>query len=96
MATSTPHSAVPRRNQRVAARVVDGKALIVVIDDKRLHTLNEVGTRVWELCDGRSLEAIADAIVDEFEIDKPTALEDVQRFVDELRACGALEPGGPA
>ena len=92
----TSHSAVPRRNQRVAARVVEGKALIVVIDEKRLHTLNEVGTRVWELCDGRSVDAIADAVVDEFEVDKATALADVERFVDELHKCGALELGGDA
>jgi pyrroloquinoline quinone biosynthesis protein D len=84
-------TATPRRNERVAARVVEGKALIVVIDEKKLHTLNEVGTRVWELCDGRSLDAIAAAIVDEFEVDVQTALRDVQRFVGELRALGALE-----
>ena len=84
-------TATPRRNERVAARVVEGKALIVVIDQKQLHTLNEVGTRVWELCDGRSRDAIAAAIVDEFEVDEQTALRDVQRFVAELRALGALE-----
>lgn len=84
-------TATPRRNERVAARVVEGKALIVVIDQKQLHTLNEVGTRVWELCDGRSLDAIAAAIVHEFEVDEQTALRDVQRFVAELRALGALE-----
>lgn len=84
-------SSIPKKNERVAARVVEGKALIVVIDNKQLHTLNEVGTRVWELCDGRSLDAIAEAMVGEFEVDKPTAVRDVQRFVDELHALGALE-----
>jgi hypothetical protein len=91
-----PRSATPRRNERVAARVVEGKALIVVIDEKQLHRLNEVGTRVWELCDGRSVEAIADAVVDEFEVDKATALSDVERFVDELHKCGALVLGSDA
>jgi hypothetical protein len=84
-------TAIPKKNERVAARVVEGKALIVVIDQKQLHTLNEVGTRVWELCDGRNVDAIAEAMVGEFEVDKPTALRDVQRFVDELHALGALE-----
>ncbi len=84
--------ATPKRNERVAARVVEGKALIVVIDQKQLHTLNEVGTRVWELCDGRSMDAIAEALVEEFEVDKQTALRDVESFVRELRQLGALEP----
>lgn len=84
--------ATPTRNPRTAARVVDGKALIVVIDQRRLHTLNAVGTRVWELCDGRSVLAIADALAAEFEVDRDTALRDVQRFVEQLRELGALEP----
>jgi len=83
----------PTRNPRIAARVVDGKVLIVVIDKKQLHTLNAVGTRIWELCDGRSVAAIADALVTEFEVDVATAMRDVQRFVAELGALGALETG---
>jgi hypothetical protein len=81
----------PRRSPRVAARVVEGKALIVVIDQRRLHTLNEVGTRIWELCDGRELGAIVKCVVDEFEVDAPSAERDVQAFVQELTTLGALE-----
>jgi hypothetical protein len=82
----------PTRSERIAARVVDGKALIVVLDERQLHTLNEVGTRVWELCDGRSVGEIADAITAEFEVDRASALGDVLRFVTELQKLGALLP----
>lgn len=85
--------AKPTRSPRTAARVIAGKALIVVIDHKKLHTLSAVGTRIWELCDGRSVTAIADAVVAEFEVDPATALRDVQRFVTELSALGALQTG---
>jgi GeoRSP system PqqD family protein len=81
----------PRRNPRVAARVVDGKALIVVIDQRKLHTLNEVGTRVWELCDGRELSEIVRSVVDEFDVDEPSAERDVRAFVKQLSELGALE-----
>jgi hypothetical protein len=84
--------AAPRRNPRIAARVVDGKALIVVVDAKRLHTLNEVGTRVWQLCDGRSVRAIAEVLAAEFEVGLADAQRDVERFVAELERLGALEP----
>lgn len=86
-------SAVPRRRERIAARVVDGRALVVVLDEKALHTLNEVGTRVWELCDGRDVEAIAAALAEEFEVEPGTALADVRRFVGELCEHGALALG---
>ena len=86
----TSRDTIPRKAERIGARVVDGKALIVVIDGRQLHTLNEVGTRVWELCDGRDLGAIADVVVEEFEVDRQVALADVVRFVDELSGVGAL------
>ena len=82
----------PVKNPRIAARVVDGKALLVVIDNKQLHTLNEVATRIWELCDGRSVGAIADVIIEEFNVDRSSALQDIQKFLIELRRVGALEP----
>ena len=87
-------SVVPKRNPRTAARVVDGKALIVVVDQKQLHTLNSVGTRVWELCDGRDIGAIASVVASEFEVDRATALADVQQFVQQLTELGALHAEG--
>jgi hypothetical protein len=80
-----------RQCERVAARVVDGKAVVVVIDAQKLHVLNAVGTRVWELADGRTVGAIAQAITREFAVDETRARSDVLRFVEELAAVGAVE-----
>ena len=44
-----------RQAERTASRVIDGRAVVIVLDAQTLHTLNAVGTRVWELADGRSL-----------------------------------------
>lgn len=89
---SVDHQAVPRKNDRIAARVIDGRAVIVVLDRRHLHTLNEVGTRVFDLCDGRlPVHAIAAQIGQEFEVEPEVALRDVQRFVHELSGAGALE-----
>ena len=83
-------TAIPRHAERIAARVVDGRALVVVLDDQHLHTLNEVGTRVWQLCDGRSVQEIATTVAREFEVEADAALGDVRRFVSELCQRGAL------
>lgn len=84
-------SPIPRKAGRTSIRVLDGEALVLVIDRAELHRLNEVGTRVFELCDGaRDLRAITQAIVREFEVDEAIALADVERFVSELTAIGAL------
>lgn len=76
---------------RTASRVIDGKAIVITIDSNQLHVLNDVGTRVWQLADGRTLEAIVDAIVDEFDVDREQASLDVCRFAEQLLAIGAAQ-----
>ena len=87
------HRTTVQRATRVAARIIDGTAVVVIIDRQELHTLNAVGTRVWELADGRTVAEIADAIVAEYEVEPPLALSDVVRFTEKLSDLGALELG---
>jgi hypothetical protein len=77
------------QNERTACRVIDGKAVVITIDRNQVHVLNSVGTRVWELCDGRPIDAIIDAIVAEFEVDGERARLDVCGFAAQLVALGA-------
>jgi hypothetical protein len=83
---------MPCRAERTAFRVVGGEALVMIIDRRELHRLNEVGARVFALCDGATpLTGIVAAIVREFAIDADTARADVERFVTELGQAGALK-----
>ncbi|MBZ0121015.1 MAG: PqqD family protein [Sandaracinaceae bacterium] len=79
-----------RQSERTASRVVDGRAVVVVIDTQQLHTLSEVGSFVWERADGRSVGEIVDAIVGEFDVDRAQALADLERFTVDLSRLGAL------
>jgi hypothetical protein len=94
--TATPvalsASSIPRKSERIAARAVDGKALLVVVDAGKLHTLNVVGSRVFELCDGtRNVSAIAEQIATEFAVDTGRAERDALAFLSTLIAEGAVE-----
>jgi hypothetical protein len=82
-----------RQCERIASRVIDGKAVVITIDRNQLHVLNGVGTRVWELMDGRSLSDIVDSIVEEFEVDPGRAARDVRAFAARLLAVGAARVG---
>ena len=84
-------SALLRQSERTACRVIDGKAVVITIDQNQLHVLNAVGTRVWELADGRSFEQVVAGIVREFEVEPERARLDVQGFVEQLLAMGALQ-----
>lgn len=90
-AAPSPQLGMPCRSERIAFRVVGGEALIMVVDRKELHRLNDVGSRVFELCDGQtSIDAIVEAIVREFAVDAPKARADVENFITELAATGAI------
>ncbi len=80
-----------RQSPRTASRVVEGRAVVVVIDTQALHTLNDVGTYVWSRADGRALSSIVDELVDEYEVEAPRATEDVLHFAEELVRLGALD-----
>jgi hypothetical protein len=81
----------PTPHPQVAARVVDGSAVIVLADTGEVTVLNPVGTRVWELCDGsRSAREIARMITAEFEVTPEQALQDVENFLGELVQAQAI------
>jgi hypothetical protein len=76
---------------QVAARIVDGAAVIVLADTGEVTLLNPVGTRVWELCDGsRTAGEIVEMITTEFEVAPEQALQDVENFLEELVQAQAV------
>ena len=49
------------------------------------HDLNEVGSRIWELCDGaHAVREIAALLVEEFEVELEAAQTDAATFVSQL------------
>ena len=74
-----------------ASRVTRGEALVVLIEQRKLHRLNPVATRVWELCDGRAVAGIVAAIVAEFEVETDVATRDVCEFLETMQGLGALK-----
>jgi len=75
----------PQRNFRVATRTIDGEAVVVCSDDATLHSLNEVGTIIWEMSDGHtSMDDIAENLCTRFEIERGQALQDIEKFCENL------------
>lgn len=91
--TLTPDVSIAQ-SRRTASRTIDGRAVVVVIDEQKLHTLNPVGTYVWDRADGRSVAAIVEDVVREFEVEPDRATADVMQFVEQLVRAGALDVVG--
>lgn len=81
----------PVPHLQVAARIVDGSAVIVLSDSGQVQVLNSVGTRVWELMDGtRRVSDIARMIEWEYEVSLEEATRDVEELVERLINAQAI------
>ncbi len=78
------------------ARSVAGETIVVPIrsnvgDLDSIYTFNEVGALIWSLIDGsRTVDEIAGAVVDEFDVDLDEARRDVVQFVSTLSEAGLV------
>ena len=89
------------RSQSVVARVVAGETLIVPVRAKvgdlaSIYSFNGTGTLIWKLLETpKSVEELASAIVQEYEVEPEQAERDVAEFVGEMKAVGLVEVPAP-
>ncbi len=86
-----------QKNSSIVSRRIADEVILVPIRRKlgeieSLYTLNEVGARIWELLDGkRSLKALRDALLEEFEVSEQEAEEDLTTLIEQLQQIGAIQ-----
>ncbi|HXW08443.1 MAG TPA: PqqD family protein [Vicinamibacterales bacterium] len=74
-----------RPSPDVVWRDLDGEAVLLDLSSGAYFGLNQVGTRIWQLLEaGRLPDQIARTIVEEYDVDRPTAERDVAALVDAL------------
>ena len=83
---------LPRRHPDLAFRPVgDEGGLVVLPDQAEVKVLNPVAIKVFGLLDGEHTpEQMASLVAEEFDVSEEQALEDVNGFVEELKAHGML------
>lgn len=75
----------------VMARRVGDEVIVLDLTGGEYFGLPDAGARIWELLlDGKSLMQAADAIANEYDVDRATAEDDVIRLITELRDKGLL------
>lgn len=81
----------PRRDEQCIWRIIDNETIILSNEGTWLHQLNDVGTEIWNMCDGAlSLTEIADKICDMFDAEKDVIKNDMQEFFLELSQKGLI------
>jgi len=77
----------------VFTRLDDTESVLLHLDTKRYYTLNETGTRIWELLQqGRSAQAIIQGLLDNYAVTDEEAMPLLLAFVDELQQEGLVQP----
>lgn len=81
----------------IAAKVLDGEAIMIDLAKGIYYSLGGIGGRIWELIESeRSPAEIAATIGDEFDVAGDRARSDVERILRELLSEGVIRsaPGG--
>jgi hypothetical protein len=82
----------PLRRQDLIWREVDREVVILSSDNKRMHVLNDVGSRIWTLLDGEHRkEDILRVIFHEYEATENEMETDISEYLSELRQLNLLE-----
>ena len=92
MSTALHESTIVSRAPNTAFRELEGKMFIVGATSSKLVMLNETGTAVWGFLDRPlSLGEIADRLVETFEVERESALQDCRSFVEALASRQLLQ-----
>jgi hypothetical protein len=88
------------KGKDLVTRSIAGETIIVPIknnvgDLDSVYTLNEIGTLIWELIDGKkSLDQIIEAIYSAYEVTPEEVTKDMVDFVSSLKEAGLIRPIG--
>jgi hypothetical protein len=84
----------PTRDDRILAQPNAESLILLNPEDGQYYTLDEVGARVWELCDGTHAVAdVVSAIHSEYAAPLSTIRSDVVELLDDLGREKLLAPG---
>jgi hypothetical protein len=75
----------------VVLRVINGEALLLKLNAEDVFALNDTGTRIVQLiAEGRDLDAVLDALYEEYGVERAELRQAVRDLVDALSARGLV------
>ncbi|MGO9976523.1 MAG: pyrroloquinoline quinone biosynthesis peptide chaperone PqqD [Solirubrobacteraceae bacterium] len=75
-----------QRREGVLAQEAQGQTVLLRLEDGGYYALDEVGARIWELCDGqRDVGEIVRTLCEEFDAPESTIRADALEFMNDLR-----------
>ena len=73
------------RDQEVAAKVIEGEAILINLANGVYYSMDKVGGLIWEMIEGRhTLGEMVEAVTGRYQVNRDQAEADVQRLAEEL------------
>ncbi len=86
-----PPVVAPRPHPRVVETCVGNSRVLMHLDERRLHFLNETATAIWETLGGSStVEDLTLKLADRFDIEPAVVRTDVETMLARLRSAGLV------
>lgn len=77
----------PRRQEQIIVQKGSKEVLLFNMEDGSYYALNEVGNRIWELCDGtHSVEQLVGMLAKEYNAPAEVIETDILELLDDLRS----------
>lgn len=82
-----------RKCPDVIERMIDGEAVLLDTNTGVYYSLEDTGSRIWEMLDGTmTISDIVSRIVEEYEVSEDRAIEDAGKLFADLEREGLVEP----
>ena len=76
----------PKRGEQVIAQKAANDLLLFNLEDGNYYSLNEIGSRIWELCDGNhSVSQVVAALAGEYDASDQVLEKDVLELLEDFR-----------
>ena len=87
MKKSTNFDSCPRRQEQIIVQKGSKDVLLFNMDDGSYYALNEVGNRIWELCDGtHGVKQLVSILSKEYDAPAEVIEADILEVLDDLRS----------
>lgn len=90
----TSQAQLTPKADEVAAKVIDGEAIIINLVDGSYYSMDDVGATVWDLIeDGCTVEQIVGSVTSSYAVDEEAARGDIEALCDRLLEEGLVAVG---
>ncbi len=82
-----------KKKDNLVSEEIDDEVIVFDVENEQFYEFEGIGSFIWNRIDGNSLDNIVEAVCNEYDIDKETALEDILSFVNDLSEKAIISQG---